>query len=236
MCTVTYLPHRENGYFLTSNRDEAPHRAASGLEEVVLDKTRVLLPRDKEAGGTWIGVNEWGITLCLLNGAFEVHERQLPYRISRGLLMLDLLQHLRPLDVFLSFNLDNIEPFTLVAASPDALWELRWNGHSRFARSLDRHTAHIWSSSTLYHAAIRQRRAAWFYASTAALMPAEANRIMAFHKEGGEGNPHHDIVMNRNDLVRTVSITQVCREPGTSAVLFHDILTGREEKKALYDQ
>lgn len=234
MCTVTYVPLQEKGYFLTSNRDEAPHRAATGLMDSLLDKTRVLFPKDSEAGGTWIGVNHWGVTLCLLNGAFQLHQRRLPYRMSRGLLMLDFLKQEKPVECFLSEDLQGIEPFTLVAVSTEALWELRWDGQSRFARELNNDEPHIWSSSTLYDTAMQRKRKGWFFSSPASSLPANRMDILSFHKNGGEGDPTYAIVMNRDEVVRTVSITQVCHQADTSEMWFYDVRSGLEEKKELH--
>ena len=35
------------------------------------------------------------------------------------------------------------------------------------------------------------------------------NCILSFHKNGGEGNPTSDVVMNFKDIVRTTSITSI---------------------------
>ena len=91
MCTVTYLP-RPQGFILTHNRDEAPMRSTRQIEQVVLGGRLCLFPRDTGAGGAWIAAVEHGPTVCLLNGAFVRHERNPPYRRSRGLILMDFLE------------------------------------------------------------------------------------------------------------------------------------------------
>lgn len=69
MCTLTWLHERDGGYQLLFNRDELKtrqraelprvHRAANGVEYIA--------PIDADAGGTWIAVNTFGVTICLLN-------------------------------------------------------------------------------------------------------------------------------------------------------------------------
>src|SRR3982751_4082457 len=112
MCTVTYIP--ANGkIFLTSNRDEKSRRfPAVPPQAYDFLSGRIYFPKDTNAGGTWIAVHENGNALVLLNGGFTFHESKPPYRLSRGLILLDLLQHESPFDYFRSINLDEIEPFT----------------------------------------------------------------------------------------------------------------------------
>src|SRR5438128_10877535 len=69
MCTVSWL-HRDDGYHLLCNRDEKRTRGlALAPAQQRIDGVEVLAPRDADAGGTWIAVNEFGIAVTLLNGA-----------------------------------------------------------------------------------------------------------------------------------------------------------------------
>ena len=54
----------------------------------------MLFPKDKTAGGSWIGVSDKNRVLCVLNGGFAFHQRQSFYRLSRGVVMRDLLARL----------------------------------------------------------------------------------------------------------------------------------------------
>ena len=67
MCTATWLIHRD-GFELYFNRDESVRRGAAHAPEILeLDGVRCLAPRDADAGGTWLGVNEHGLAVGLLN-------------------------------------------------------------------------------------------------------------------------------------------------------------------------
>jgi hypothetical protein len=69
MCTVTWV-HDDEGYRLFCNRDELNTRTLAEPPKVFeRDGVRFLAPRDPDFGGTWISVNEAGLTVCLLNGA-----------------------------------------------------------------------------------------------------------------------------------------------------------------------
>jgi len=88
MCTATWIRTNE-GYELFFNRDELRTRAP-GLPPSVRERdgVRFLAPTDGDAGGTWLGVNERGVTIGLANGGSDGRQRS--FR-SRGLLVLDLL-------------------------------------------------------------------------------------------------------------------------------------------------
>ena len=68
MCTVSWLYH-PGGYQLFCNRDEKHHRLpALPPLSCVHRGMQYVAPVDGDAGGTWLAVNEAGLTLCLLNG------------------------------------------------------------------------------------------------------------------------------------------------------------------------
>ena len=117
MCTVTLIPTQENGFILTSNRDEAINRKTLVPEFYQVDKTRMLFPKDALAGGTWIGLSDKNTMICLLNGGFEIHERSVSYRQSRGVVVKDLLGADDLQKAMLTYDYKGIEPFTIVAAN-----------------------------------------------------------------------------------------------------------------------
>jgi len=121
MCTVSWLPGPD-GYFLCFNRDERFTRApavAPGLR--VRDGVRFLAPLDGDAGGTWFAVNEFGLTLGLLN-RYSVPGYLPPGSPrSRGLLVLDLIGAATQSEALLRLTpevLGITQPFTLIVAEP----------------------------------------------------------------------------------------------------------------------
>ncbi|MFM7153572.1 MAG: NRDE family protein, partial [Bacteroidota bacterium] len=85
---------------------------------------QIVYPRDSKAGGTWFAVSESGKTVCLLNGAFVRHHHNPPYKRSRGLMVLDFFNYDDPDRFFSEYNLEGMEPFTLIFARPGVLTEL----------------------------------------------------------------------------------------------------------------
>lgn len=134
MCTISWIYDR-NGYQLLCNRDEKLTRK-SALEPrlAVRNGTRFLAPVDGDFGGTWIATNEFGVSLCLLNGAnltgSEIHAAA-PKR-SRGLLLLDLIPEpsvAAICDQIRETNLSAFAPFTLAALEPShPVAVLEWDG------------------------------------------------------------------------------------------------------------
>ncbi len=229
MCTVTYVPRSGGGFYLNSNRDEAPSRAAEGLVQSTTNGKKIVFPKDRGAGGTWIAANEEGMALCLLNGAFERHERKLPYRMSRGIVLLELLEAPDIPYAFSKYHLEGIEPFTLILAGWNVLWELRWDGVLRHPKPLDIRESHIWSSATLYDAEVRNRREQWFRTWEQASLHSDLENLLTFHLHAGEGDPWNDVVMNRNGLVQTISVTSVVHLGQELEMHYFDLLTQHKE-------
>ena len=68
MCTVTLVPAADDGFRLVCNRDERltrPLALSPGLHR--LGRRTAIYPIDPAGGGTWIGVNDAGLAVALLN-------------------------------------------------------------------------------------------------------------------------------------------------------------------------
>ncbi|MBL0683396.1 NRDE family protein [Aquimarina mytili] len=211
MCTVTLIPTQENNFILTSNRDEAINRKTLLPEFYEVNKTRMLFPKDALAGGTWIGISDKNTMICLLNGGFEIHERLVSYRKSRGVVVKELLEANDLEQAIEQYDCKAIEPFTIVAANWQSdllLFEFVWDGHQKHLRSLEKKT-HIWSSSTLYTQEMKQMRQEWFgdFESNAILT---ADTLLDFHKDAGVGDKDVDLQIDRGFL-KTISITQIVK-------------------------
>jgi len=73
----------------------------------------------------------------LLNGAFKKHIAQPPYRKSRGLVLLEIVEADEPQSFFKQLDLFDIEPFTVVLHQPGLLHEFRWDGKDKHSTLLD---------------------------------------------------------------------------------------------------
>ncbi len=232
MCTVTYLPTSNNQYILTSNRDEQAARSPKNISRVNENGIELLFPRDSAAGGSWIAISNTNKTVCLLNGAFEKHKRQLPYRISRGIMVLDFFKYKNAISFFGLYNFDNIEPFTMIIVDEGQPYEFRWDGQKHI-KKLDVRKPYIWSSSTLYPKEMRIKREGWFHQWLDTKPEFNRTTITDLHQNGGEGDPYNDFVMNRKNIVQTVSITSIVKQADSLNMHYIDLVNEQRKEECI---
>src|SRR5438874_12785391 len=93
MCTLVILrrPEHEWPVIIGANRDEMIDRAAKPPGRHWPDRTEVVAGLDLLAGGSWLGINDWGVAAANLNR----HGSLGPATglRSRGALVLEALDH-----------------------------------------------------------------------------------------------------------------------------------------------
>ncbi|MBW4360221.1 NRDE family protein [Flavobacterium taihuense] len=231
MCTVSFVC--SNGkIIITSNRDEKIMRpTAIPPKNYTLNGKNIIYPKDSKAGGTWYVVDENGTVLVLLNGADEKHEVQLHYRKSRGLIVLEMISSASPKQFWDEIDLENIEPFTLVLFQEKLLFQLRWNGAEKSTTTLNTDKNYVWSSSTLYSKDIREQRSNWFYSFLDANPEITQDKMLHFHRYTEENNNEHGLVINRNNQLKTLSITQSVIEKNKVIMNYLDLIAEKEYSK-----
>lgn len=227
MCTVTFIPVPHscgNKIYITSNRDEK-HWRSSAFPPTVYPYAsgKLLFPKDGDAGGTWIAAHENGNAIVFLNGGFVRHRPKPPYRKSRGLVLLDLLDSINPIMGFTMVSLQQIEPFTAVVWNGGELFECRWDGEKKHLTGLPASEPHIWSSVTLYEGAVVEKRKNWFTEWLTKQPQPSPEHILHFHQFTGDGDAHNDLLMNRNGQVFTVSVTQLTLTDETTHMHYLDL-------------
>lgn len=231
MCTVTYIPVQDR-ILLTSNRDESPLRHSPGLttlEDAVLD--HVHFPLDPSSGGSWIAVSHSGRIACLLNGAFEAFIPDPPYRMSRGQVVMDAVRHPQTESYLHHVDLDGVAPFTLVILDMHTLIELVWDEREKHIRYPDTSIPSIWSSATLYPPEVRKWRSDFFAEWTTQHPAPTRDDIIAFHQTK-RGDGQNDFIMNRQDIVKTLSVTNVELTHTSTSIWHLDLERGRREESA----
>jgi hypothetical protein len=207
VCTLTWL-RTADGYELFFNRDEARTRLpALPPRAQRRDGVDVLCPLDADAGGTWLGVNAFALTVGLLNGRADAPAPLAPR--SRGLLVLELLDAAGSAEVARRLeqaDLSATRAFRLIALEPGAeLLDATWDGRElRLARRGDGEQP-VSSSSLDPEGAGRSRAAAW------AEVLARGTPDSAVHADFHRGHvPERGALstcMHRPDAV-TVSLTR----------------------------
>lgn len=223
MCTVTFLPLDKNGFILTSNRDESALRETIPPNNYEENGVKMYFPKDKLAGGTWIGTSSKKRLVCVLNGAFSNHKKKKSYKKSRGVIAKEILKDANAVEYIENIDLQGIEPFTLVIVDWNDevnLYELIWDGQTKYFLKL-KNEPKIWSSSTLYSNEIKDLRKQWFK-SWVTENEFSTKSILEFH-HSEIGDKQQSVLMKR-PFVETVSITSVKKQGELVEMRYEDMV------------
>lgn len=236
MCTVSFVKSGEK-VIVTSNRDESVIRTkAIPPKEYILNNKKIIFPKDPKAGGTWYAIDQVGTIIVLLNGANQKHQPTPPYRKSRGLIVLDIISSPSAIDEWTNLNLQNIEPFTLVLFQNKQLYQLRWDGLLKDKTALDADKNHIWASATLYSDEIRAKRKELFDSFLEKKqLPTEVD-LYQFHRYTDSENNQNGLIINRNDSLKTLSITQSIFDKDDFLIKHFDLINEKEFVTSFYEK
>jgi hypothetical protein len=134
MCTLVILrrPGHRWPVLIGANRDEMIHRPWQPPGRHWPDRPEVVAGLDTLAGGSWLGINDWGVAAAVLNRHGSLGPA--PGRRSRGELVLEALDHADA--VAAAEALSHLDPhayrtFNLIIADErDGFW-LRHAGDTR---------------------------------------------------------------------------------------------------------
>ncbi|HET7325087.1 MAG TPA: NRDE family protein [Halococcus sp.] len=138
MCTlvIAWQVFADAPVVVAANRDESVERS-SEPPQLLSENPGVVAPRDSEAGGTWIGYNEFRTFVAITN---RWTDTDLAGERSRGLLVRDALEAESAEDAARlaerAVESDEYEGFNLVVADENAAILLEWDGHLR-VKNLD---------------------------------------------------------------------------------------------------
>ena len=210
MCTVSWV-HNENGYQLLCNRDEKRTRLPATPPTIQnLDGVLYLAPTDGAFGGSWIAVNEFGVTLALLNR----HVASLSGTTSRGQLIRtfgasrsvdEVRQKAQRVDFssFAGFTLATLE-----VGKRCSLFE--WDGRNLVSSQDAEHRMPL-TSSSFDPDGVEEMRLQEFSSRARAAGRVDANLLLTFHQSHGLGTEApsaYSTCMHRPDA-HTVSFTQI---------------------------
>jgi len=126
MCTVVIQrrPGRDWPLIVAANRDEMITRPWRPPSRHWPDRPEVIAGLDELAGGSWMGLNDFGVTAAILNRAGTLGS--LAGKRSRGELVLDALDHADAATAaaaLAQLDPDAYRPFNLILAdNTDAFW------------------------------------------------------------------------------------------------------------------
>jgi uncharacterized protein with NRDE domain len=221
MCTVSWI-HQDDGYHLLCNRDER-HTRKPALPPRVHKSSdvRFIAPIDGDHGGSWIGVNHFGLSLCLLN-RYEDVEQSTGSKKSRGLLLAGLMDapsraevHIRVLET----DLSRFQPFTLVALEPQKKALLvHWTGRECMSDPDGEPAMPLSSSSYDPMGAVESRHNCFERLVSGPGKTAE--RLFKFHASHEPVRGPYSTCMHRDDA-RTVSFSWIRVAAGKIEFCYH---------------
>lgn len=211
MCTVSWV-RQPDGYVLMCNRDERRTRKpALGPRVGNLNGISYVAPVDGDHGGSWIGVNQFGLTLCLLNRYDGVTAPAVRAYRSRGLLVNDLLdsRYTRLVRERLDeLDLSEYQPFTMMALSVDEPARLFEWGANELTVQLDAEGRTPLTSSSLKDSAAIDFRKTFLAELERRKGSLSEEVLREFHQSHLPERGPYSVCMHRSEAV-TVSLSTV---------------------------
>ncbi len=200
MCTVSWAS-RDDGYVLFFNRDELKTRMpASGPVKGERSGVRFLAPIDGDQGGSWLLVNELGLTLGLLNHYPREIQTEATNRPSRGRLVMDCADLETPgqvADRLGRWDLGRYLPFRLLGLNRKSAILLTWDGADlQSTRGRDLHpplTSSSYRPDEVSRFRIRQ------YQLQVEPDPDPLGSMQRYHHQHDPSMSAQSVMMNRHD-------------------------------------
>ena len=231
MCTVTIIPMAKGGYRLARNRDEQRNRPVATRSQVHGHKgLQAIHPTDPDEG-TWIAVNEAGVSLTLM-GAYP-DEMTATKRSRRHFhdIIPKFIHHLAADEALSQVKKDlkfsQYAPFLLIGVDAGGVRSLVWDGVNNDMK-ITRHTISrcpLFTCSTLGDAAVKEARENLF----GAMLRKSPNpqKQDAFHSHQWPSQPSISVCMERDDA-RTVSYGIISVLSDSISMLYHDGMPNRQ--------
>lgn len=160
MCTVTIVREHQR-LLVTMNRDDAATREEAPPTHWPNEATAFAAPKDLQAGGTWIGLNRYGVIACLLNRydiapVGQKSRGEVAIEAMRGATMQSACSVLADLDHRL------YSPFTCLIITREGAARLDWTGSALNHAKLSGADNMMVTSSSWRPEEVRSQREALF--------------------------------------------------------------------------
>ncbi|WP_460226503.1 NRDE family protein [Aurantivibrio infirmus] len=220
MCTLTISRDRQS-VCVTMNRDERRDRTESGLVSRVSSESRIYFPEDKPSGGTWIGLNDSGVILCLMNrydcpadSDKASRGEIIPAALSCGdfVTMVNWLNN--------HFDYSRYNPFTLVLVTSELTLRIDWSGQYFTQEEVSIDDIFMATSSSVDTQRViryRQKQFVEWQRSRGA----DLKGIPGFHLQQDNDDTSSSVFMAR-DTTHTKSITQVKMSDSEAKITYFD--------------
>ena len=192
-------------YELFFNRDEQLTRKAALPPRLAeFGGVRFLAPVDGDFGGTWMASNEYGISICLLNGANLTGSRGGEKAAARsiGLVVPELMASLSMAAVqtiLEAVSCEDFAPFTLAALGPSRPTILfEWDGSRKTVQARDE-CYFMLRSSSFDSVAVRMSREEEFRGLVDSRGEVDARLLERFHQSHAPARSAYSVCMHRQD-------------------------------------
>ena len=224
MCTVSFTAQRR-GYLLGMNRDEKLSRPKGLAPQIDLSAGRRVVFPSEPGGGTWIALNDVGVTFALINW-YPPNLLVENNSISRGTVVNSLAGQVSAEaagTILAQLALRQINPFRLIGVFPGPMEiiEWRWN-----LLTLER-IAHpwetgIWISSSFNEPEAQHARESVFTNALRQRLSGNPRWLRRLHRSHSPARGPFSICMHRKDA-STVSYTEVAVSKHYAKMRYHPV-------------
>ena len=210
MCTVTFIARRK-GYALGMNRDEKLARI-TGLPPARhrLGNRDAVFPSEP-TGGTWVGVNDSGVSFALINW-YSVPNRVIGPTVSRGevvklALSFNLASEVAP--ALAQWTMASVNPFRFVGIFPAQEIAVEWRWDLQRLEILEHPwRSNTWISSGFDEPGAQQTRGKAFHEAFHCRSIGNVSSLLQLHRSHGPERGPYSTCMHRADAA-TVSYTEL---------------------------
>ena len=222
MCTVTFIA-RKKGYCLGMNRDEKLTRPSGLPPEKKKANGRGVISPSEPGGGTWIALNDHGVTLALINW-YSITAQVGGKAVSRGKIInfISAVSSAGFADAGLAvLPLDRINPFRLIGVFPitGEIVEWRWN-LKQLARKTHQWKTQQWISSGFNEAAAQRIRGGTFRLAQEQDSAGSLDWLRRLHRSHAPEPGPFSTCMHRVDAA-TVSYSEISVSARVAALRYH---------------
>lgn len=223
MCTLSFVP-KQDGFLIAMNRDEQRSRAVALPPALHRQGDLLALHPSEPNGGTWIGINESGLCLALINWYSRPQYTGKP-AFSRGEIIPRILacaswKEAEP--ILRTFPWERVNPFRLFAISEEHLGLREYRSDGTALECIDHPWAlGHWFSSGHDEASANEVRGAVCRKAAGKPDPGTLPWLVELHSSHDPEKGADSVCMHREDAV-TVSLTTVDVWQNSAAMTYHD--------------
>jgi len=215
MCTVTFIS-RKTGYLVGMNRDEKLTRVAGLPPRKRIIDGRIVTYPSEPTGGTWISLNDAGVTFALINW-YSVLTKPKGHWASRGEIIPSICTALGPHTIdrqLAALPLKSIKPFRLIGIFKSSHQVKEWQWDLKRLLSKDHEwKPQQWISSSFDEPSAQKIRGRTFREFRSQAYPGTINWLRRLHSSHSPSCGPFSTCMHRDDAT-TVSYTEICVSSG----------------------